>query len=74
VGRRVKTILPLDDLYECEGFVFAYIFVKEGDVINPITNSALRPACVLVRSKSRKRVIHLADKYSKIILKYVTFY
>jgi biotin carboxylase len=73
IGKRIKTILPLNYLFGCEGFVFAYIFVKEGDVINTITNSALRPACVLVRSKSRKRVIHLANEYSKSILKHIIF-
>jgi biotin carboxylase len=50
VGRKVEKLLPLDDLYKSKSVVFAYYFIKEGDTIKKITNSAHRPTCILIQS------------------------
>lgn len=67
VGKIVTEILSFDHITHMEGFVFAQIFIKTGDVIMPITQSALRPACILVKGVSQLNAIKLANKYAKLI-------
>jgi carbamoyl-phosphate synthase large subunit len=62
-GKIIKKILQLDNLRKLPGVAFAWVFLREGDVIMPIIHSALRPACILVKAGSHEEIISLADKY-----------
>lgn len=62
-GKKVAGVLPLNDLIDLQGVVFARIFVRPGDEIQWITHSALRPACLLVEGSGRGEVLELMDKY-----------
>lgn len=63
VGNKVVNVESYSDILSAPDVVFAHIFVKSGDVIQSITHSALRPACVLVEGDSREGVFKLADEY-----------
>lgn len=67
VGKKVFEILPLDDIYSMPGVVFAYIFTKPNDIIMPITHSALRSGCIIVKAKNKHDAIELAKKNLKKI-------
>jgi biotin carboxylase len=66
-GKTVRKITPLDYLLQLDDVVFAYIFVKEGDVINKISHSAQRPACVIIQGNSRSEILEKSEKYANII-------
>jgi biotin carboxylase len=68
-GNKVKNILPLDDLRQLQGVVFARMFVRPGDTIHPVIHSALRSACLLVEGASRSEVMRLADEYMPLLEK-----
>jgi biotin carboxylase len=68
IGNVVTQILPINDLQNLDGFVFAHIFVKKGDVIKTITDSSMRPACILVKGENINTTIALANKYAKLII------
>ena len=61
-GNKVEKLLPLTDLYKSKGVVFIYYFIKEGETIKQITNSANRTACVLVQSDNIVDLFNLVDK------------
>lgn len=66
-GKKVKNVLSIDELYQLKGVVFARVFAQPGDTIQPITHSALRPACLLVEGSDRKEVIGLIDGYMPML-------
>lgn len=73
-GNRVVEVKDYSDILSEKDVAFANIFVKPGDAIPRITDSAKRPACILVQGNNRKQVIKSANKKaemlkSKIILK-----
>jgi len=67
VGRKVQKILSYDELLQQPGVVFAIIFTQPNDIIAPITHSALRPGCILVKADSLHEVFSLADRYTKLL-------
>ncbi|MRR19988.1 ATP-grasp domain-containing protein [bacterium] len=73
-GKRVEAVLPTDDIMTLPGLVFAAIFVKPGDTIEPLTHSALRPGCVIAEAKMKDHLLVRIEEYArrlaeKIILK-----
>jgi carbamoyl-phosphate synthase large subunit len=68
-GKKVVNVEPFEDLLKLPDLVFAHIFVKPGDVIQPITHSALRSACVIAAADTREEVIHRTRKYADLLMK-----
>lgn len=73
-GKSVEAVLPFDDILAMPGAVFATIFVRPGDVIKPVSHSALRPGCIVAEADTKGAVRARAEKYAsllaqKIILK-----
>ena len=66
-GKKVAVILPLNDLLNLQGVVFARVFAQPGEIVQPINHSALRPACLLVEGGNRKEVMELSDQYMHIL-------
>ena len=62
VGKIVKKIKDYSDILKEDHVVFAYIAVKEGDIIEEITESKKRPGFVIVKSKNRYRAMKLATE------------
>jgi len=76
VGKKVKKIEKWTDILETEDVVFANIAVREGDIIEEITESKKRPGFVIVKGFSRTDVIDKAVFFEeklkqKIILGYI---
>jgi biotin carboxylase len=72
-GKMIKEVLSNDDIRKLPGVVFLHIFVSPGDRTEPLTHSALRPACILVESDNKEDLLYKINKYSlqlsdKIIL------
>ena len=73
-GRIVEEVLPYDDILAMPGVVFATLFVKPGDIIRPVSHSALRPGCIVAEADTRGEVRARTERYAallekKIILK-----
>lgn len=66
-GKQVIEVKKYSAILNDSDVVFAHVFVKMGDVIPKITDSAKRPACVLVQADSRKQVYKIADKIEKML-------
>jgi biotin carboxylase len=58
-GKKIQGIQNWDDIINDPDVVFANVFFEKDYIIPPITNSALRPACFIVKGKSRDKVISL---------------
>ncbi len=71
IGRTVINVLPYDDLLQNKDIVFASIFCKPGDIIEPITHSGKRPACVMVKAETKDRAFFIAKKYLRLLSKSV---
>lgn len=56
----VKNVLPLDDINSMPEVVFAHMYVKPGDVIQPIEHSAQRPACFILTGNTWEQVKNTA--------------
>lgn len=67
VNVTVSSIDPIVNTHKDPGLVFAHTYIKPGDLVQKITHSAQRPACVIVKGKSRDDVFELANKYKTII-------
>jgi len=73
-GKRIVEVKDWSDILNDPNIVFANVFVKPGETIPRITDSAKRPACVLVQGNSKKQVFEIAERKaemlkSRIILK-----
>jgi biotin carboxylase len=64
-GVTVKEVLPLDDIINYPGVVFAHLFVKQGDKIQRITHSSLRPGCVIVSNEKKSDLLLLAEEMAE---------
>jgi len=60
-GRRIREILPVDNVLGLPGVIFVGLFIKPGDETVRITHSAHRPACVLASAESREECIQLTN-------------
>jgi biotin carboxylase len=69
VGAEVLGVDAYNDVLSASAVVFAYIFVKAGDIIEHIAHSALRSACVLVTGQNRENAVNNADEYIDKLLK-----
>jgi carbamoyl-phosphate synthase large subunit len=69
IGKKVVKVESIDDLFELPGLVFAHIFVKAGDVIQPVTHSGLRPACIIVEADTSEKVMNYVQKYMDLLIK-----
>jgi len=56
-GKRVLDVLPADDIRRLPGVVYAHIFVKKGDSIEPLVHSAMRPACIIAAASSKELLL-----------------
>lgn len=72
-GKKIVEIEPLDDLLKMPGVVFTYAFLKQGDMIQALTHSALRPACILVEGKTKNEAIHLGEMYGNQLSRLILF-
>ncbi len=66
-GKKIKRIGNWKKILKMPGVVFAHVQVEEGDIIPKITDSAKRPALVIVEGDSRPQVINLSEKYLNIM-------
>lgn len=66
-GRSVEAVLPADDILAMPGAVFATLFVKPGDIIRPVSHSALRPGCLIAEADTKGQVKARAEKYSALL-------
>jgi biotin carboxylase len=73
-GKIIKNIHPIDDLTNLPGFIFGFIFLDPGDIIEPITHSALRPACVIVEGMSRDEVLDKSKFYTDLMKNKIDYY
>lgn len=67
IGKTIKTILSLEDLSGLPGFIFAWVFVKPGDTILPVTHSGMRPACIIIEADSRRSLLSRAQQAVKAL-------
>lgn len=74
VAKKVRDVLPIDDLLQQTGIVFAWIFAKPNDVIPPITHSAVRPACVIVEATNRTELLKRAQKFAHDLKERIILY
>lgn len=63
-GKKVLDVLPADDIWRLPGVVFAHIFVKRGDIIEPLVHSARRPACIIAVAGSKELLLERIDAYA----------
>lgn len=68
-GRSVEAVLPFDDILAMPGAVFAALFVKPGDIIKPVSHSALRPGCIIAEADTKGQVKARAEKYATLLAK-----
>ena len=66
-GRTVSEVRPVDDLLKMPGVVFAAIFIKPGDVIRPVTHSALRPGCIIVEADTKSELMERIEVYTGLL-------
>ncbi|MCZ7604184.1 MAG: ATP-grasp domain-containing protein [Melioribacteraceae bacterium] len=71
-GKKVEKIEQWDDVLENEDIVFANLAVKEGDIIEEITESKKRPGFVIVKGYSRTDVIEKALFYENKLKQKIT--
>jgi biotin carboxylase len=72
-GKEVVNVKDYSDISNEQAVVFANIFVKKGDIIPEITDSAKRPAFVIVQADTKSQVINYSSLFeeklkSKILL------
>jgi len=73
VGKRVKKVEDYSDILKDKNVVFAHIAVKEGDVIEEITESKKRPGRVVAKNKSRELLMLLINDYEKYLINKISY-
>lgn len=68
-GRTVEKVLPVDDILALPGVVFAAVFVRPGDMIMPVSHSALRPGCMIAEADSKSQLLSRIAKFSGMLVK-----
>lgn len=66
-GRVVDKVLPFEDVTGLPGVVFAALFVRPGDMIRPLTHSALRPGCIIAEADTNGQVKERAASYAGLL-------
>lgn len=66
-GRVVKEIMPQENLNKMPNIIFTYIFIKQGDIIQPVIHSGLRPGCIIVEGMNKKNMLRSSEKYLSIL-------
>lgn len=67
-GKVVNKVLPVDDLLNDPNVLYVKIFVKPGDIIQPITHNSSRPACIILKADSKKELLNKMCTLEKKIL------
>ena len=67
VGRTVSRVKPFEDMMKLPGVVFAWIFLKAGDITEPLRHSAHRPGCILAEADDKETLITYIEKYSRML-------
>lgn len=67
-GRKCLKKPSINSIATMPGFVFGTWFIKEGDIIPKITDSAKRPACILFQAEFKNELIERVDKAAKKLL------
>jgi RimJ/RimL family protein N-acetyltransferase len=73
IGKKVKQILPIDDILHEPEVVFAHIFLQKEDVIKQIQHSAVRPACVIVNAVNRNKLLETTFYFSAKLMDKIQF-
>jgi len=68
-GKVVEEVLPADDILELPGVIFAALFVSPGDIIKPVSHSALRPGCIIAEAETKSQLMSRVAKYSALLAK-----
>ncbi len=68
-GKVVEEVLPADDILELPGVIFAALFVAPGDIIKPVSHSALRPGCIIAEAETKSQLMSRVAKYSAMLAK-----
>jgi carbamoyl-phosphate synthase large subunit len=71
VGKVVKSLSNYKELVMSPEVVYALIYLKEGQIIYPITDSAKRAGFVIVRGESRSEVINIASQKILQLAEYI---
>jgi len=66
-GGTVDQVLPFDDILSLPGVVFAALFVRPGDIIKPVSHSALRPGCIIAEADTKIGVMLRIEEYSRLL-------
>lgn len=69
VGKRIKKVVDYSEVLNDDQMLFAHVAVKEGDIIEEITESKKRPGFVIVKNTVRNYVISEADKLTELLKK-----
>jgi len=66
-GKRVVRVHDTGDIAAMPGVVFARLFIRPGDITEPVTHSAQRAGCVIVAGSSREEVTERARVNAKLL-------
>jgi len=66
-GSKVLKILPIDDIFSNPEVVFIHFYIKEGDVIKTVTQSAEKPVFIIVKSIDRNSLFNKMNIIEKQI-------
>ncbi len=72
-GRMVDRVLPFEEINGLPGVVFAALFVRPGDIIRPLTHSALRPGCIITEADTVSMVKERAGRYAALLAQKIIF-
>jgi len=73
VGKKVYKVTDYSEIFNDEHVVFAHIDVKEGDIIEEITESKKRPGFIITKSKSKGNLISITNYYKKYLIKQILY-
>jgi len=68
-GKIVEEVLPADDILSLPGVIFAAVFVSPGDIIMPVSHSALRPGCIIAEAETKSQTMSRIARYSGLLAK-----
>jgi carbamoyl-phosphate synthase large subunit len=71
VGKVVKRLRNYEELVMSSGVVYALIYLKEGQIVYPLTDSAKRAGFVIVQGESRSEVINIAGQKLLQLAEYI---
>jgi biotin carboxylase len=66
-GSVVKKLPKIKDIMQLDGCIFCHYYIKEGEFVQPITDSGKRPVCIIVKSKDYNILLNKIEKYEMFV-------